>query len=124
MYLSYDEIVEIHNLQISHYGGESGTLNHGNLDFTVEMQTRFTDPFEVAAFLLYNIATLHPFCDGNKRTAFMSAYLLLCQEGFEFNATNDDVEIFMFSVASSNESQKSVQQWLETYVTKKCDLLT
>jgi len=69
----HDETVEIHEVQISHYGGESGILNHGNLDFTVEMQTRFTDPFEVAAFLLYNIATLHPFCDGNKRTVFISA---------------------------------------------------
>jgi hypothetical protein len=54
VYLSYDEIVEIHKLQIACYGGESGFLNHGNLDFIAGMQTYFTDVFEVAAFLLYN----------------------------------------------------------------------
>ena len=119
MYLSFDEIVEIHSQQISRYGGESGFLNRGNLDFIADMQDRFTDPLEIAAFLLYNIATLHPFCDGNKRTAYVAAGIILCESGFDFLVSEEEEERFVLSVANCNENFESVTQWLKKMTEKR-----
>lgn len=46
--------------------------------------------FEVAAAYAYGIAKNHPFLDGNKRTAFITAIVFLEANGHPFTATTDD----------------------------------
>ena len=65
---------------------------------------------------------MHPFCDGNKRTAYVAAGCVLCECGFDFLASENEAERFMLSVASCNESQESVLQWLKEMTKEKSSL--
>ena len=67
--LTIEDIIEI-NKKI----GEKGTLiNKGNLEFAVQKVDKAKELARRAALLLYDLITLHPVLEGNKRTAVVSA---------------------------------------------------
>lgn len=50
-----------------------------DLDFIIFNSLKIKDEKELAAYFLYQIATKHPFFDGNKRTALLTALVVLAQ---------------------------------------------
>jgi death-on-curing protein len=52
-----------------------------------------------SAIILHDIATGHPFIDGNKRTVFVTADNLIRDQGSQIGATDEDVVSFMLEVA-------------------------
>jgi len=73
MHLTSDDVVQIHDRLIALYGGTRGILNHGTIEYVVTIASRADSFVEEAIMLLELIAKMHPFLDGNKRTAFASA---------------------------------------------------
>ena len=110
-------MLEIHKAQLKRNGGDLGIINDSNLHFIIDSQSYYSEPLSLAAFLLLHIVIGHPFCDGNKRTAFMAAYILLWDCDVHFEPDDDDVERFMLSVARNNETQETVLQWLKENIT-------
>jgi len=49
------------------------------------------DVFSLATTLIFGIAKNHPFEQGNKRTAFLSAVLFLEQNGYIFSCANNEI---------------------------------
>jgi death on curing protein len=49
------------------------------------------DVFNLATTLIFGIARNHPFAQGNKRTAFLSAVLFLEQNGYIFSCANNEI---------------------------------
>lgn len=83
-FLTLDEVFGIHAEQIRHYGGASGLRDLALLQSALAMpETTFDGEFlhgtlfEMGAAYLFHIARKHPFVDGNKRTALMSALVFL-----------------------------------------------
>lgn len=68
------------------------------------------------AALLYGLARNHPFVDGNKRTAFVAAVVVLRKNGLRLRASQFEVIEFMEAVASGRVSQKEIVDWLEQHV--------
>ena len=106
VFLTLEEVLEIHQDQLARYGGSDGILNRGSLESAIaQPQATFGgrflhgDVFEMAAVYLYHIAQNHAFADGNKRVATVAAIVFLALNGFELDAPDDDLEALVMSVA-------------------------
>ena len=93
LFLTLDEVLGIHADQIRRYGGRPGLRDLGLLQSALAMpQTTFGGEFlhgtvfEMAAAYLFHLARNHPFVDGNKRTALMSALVFLGLNGQRLGA--------------------------------------
>lgn len=49
------------------------------------------DVFNLATTLIFGVARNHPFAQGNKRTAFLSAVLFLERNGYIFSCANNEI---------------------------------
>ena len=84
-YLTSDTILEIHDDQITVYGGSSGIRDFGMLESAVfrPQSGYYKDLIEEAAALWESLSGNHPFIDGNKRTAVAATYTFLKMNGYE-----------------------------------------
>lgn len=96
-YLVFNDVLEIHDDAVQQFGGTLGLRDAGALAsalaqpameaFGVELYPTLT---EKAAAYLYFIARNNAFVDGNKRTAYASAYLFLLMNGLVLRASTDE----------------------------------
>lgn len=106
IFLTIDEVLEIHRDQIERYGGSGDILDLGALESALaQPQATFGgqflhgDVYEMAAVYLYHVAQNHPFADGNKRVATVAAIVFLAMNGIEFDAGENELEQLVMSVA-------------------------
>lgn len=103
--LTIEEIMEI-NKKV----GEKGTLiNKGNLEFTIQKVDKSKELVKKAALLLHDLIVLHPFLDGNKRTAFVSANTLIELDGKKFEISDKDVLDLTYGIANGKYNISKVE---------------
>ncbi|MDE1854734.1 MAG: type II toxin-antitoxin system death-on-curing family toxin [Candidatus Micrarchaeota archaeon] len=103
--LTVEEIVEI-NRKV----GEKGTLiNKGNLEFTVQKVEKAKELGRKAALLLHDLIVLHPFLDGNKRTAFVSANTLVELESKKLKITDKEALDLAYGIANGKYNISKVE---------------
>ncbi len=75
--------IEIHDDQITQFGGESGLRDVGSLESALmRPQIGYYDGIiEEAAALMESLAINHPFVDGNKRVSFFATDMFLRMNG-------------------------------------------
>lgn len=69
-----------------------------------------------AAFLLYNIVTIHPLVNGNKRTAFELVRLFLRSNGYGLSAGVKESYKFLVEIASGKVPETDVESWVATHL--------
>lgn len=86
--LSVHEVLAIHQEQIRLFGGSDGVRESGLLEAAVARPQSgyYEDLIQEAAALWESLSQNHPFIDGNKRTAFVSAVSFLRINGLQFVA--------------------------------------
>jgi death-on-curing protein len=96
-YLTFEEVVWIHDDILSKFGGLPGFLNKGYVEAAVgRLHTGYyNNPFEEASALMESIANNHGFVDGNKRTAFASADSFLRLHGFFLSTDPEPAQAFI-----------------------------
>jgi death-on-curing protein len=121
-YLTFDEIMGIHNRMIEVFGGEDGILSEEALENCVAlpMMSIFgteTSPsiWSKAATLLHCIATRHPFVDGNKRTAWTAAKVFLLLNGYRLSATVKNAETTLLGVIQGDIDSEELTDWVEEH---------
>jgi len=84
VYISVEQIEEIHAAQIRAYGGSSGVRDPGALEAAAARPTAtfggedlYPDTCAKAAALMHSLVVNHPFVDGNKRVGAHAAVLFL-----------------------------------------------
>ena len=88
-HISPEELIALHDANISRYGGLPGMSDPGRAEAIIgRVQARvayeeITDLFEVSATYLVATARGHIFNDANKRTALNSALLFLRRNGVQ-----------------------------------------
>jgi death-on-curing protein len=114
-FLTLDEVLAIHADQIRLYGGAAGIRDLPLLSSGVAMpETTFDgeylhgNEFEMAAAYLFHIARNHPFLDGNKRTALMSALVFLGLNGQRLVAEPDSLYELVDGVATGEVDKSGV----------------
>lgn len=120
--LTEKKVIQIHDFLIEEMGGEPGIRDPATLFFIVEAINYEADLFRKAAQALF-LADRHPFWDGQKRTAFELADLILRQNGFSFDRS-DKVEIMrvMVKIAEyrcpEGEEIDAIAKWVKRMVVK------
>ncbi len=105
--ISLEEILAAHQSLIVEFGGASGVRDEGLLKSAIHRPySGFGDtpfyqtPEEKASAVLESIVVNHPFIDGNKRTGFVIAVLLLKLEGKDLHFDEQEGYDFVVTVAS------------------------
>jgi len=119
VYLIKEELVNIHDAILSKSGGDHG-IYKGLIDLCVESPQREVYGYEPhktllekAAALMYNVNTLHPFVDGNKRTAYIATNVFLEFNGCTIVATKEEGVKISLKIANSNMDINDIASWLE-----------
>jgi death-on-curing protein len=106
-FLTYEEVVAIHQRMISLYGGSAGLRDKGMLESAVGMPTQMffgayahEDLPAMAGAYLFHLAMNHPFVDGNKRVAAGAAVVFLGLNGLRLEMQNPEYADLVLAVAS------------------------
>lgn len=109
IYLSEKDIVKLNVIQIKRYSPREtiGVIDKNALSMAVNQPRQhifgkdlYPDEFSKAAVLLINLIKKHPFNNGNKRTAFLAAYVFLKINGFSLIMENQEVVEFVVNIAT------------------------
>ena len=113
--LKYPTIEEI--TEINRRLGEGGTLiNKGNLEFILKKVEVEKSIIKKAAIILRDIIRLHPFLDGNKRTAFhtMLYFLELNDKRFKYGHKDENkIEKMLNRIARNRETISEIEEWVK-----------
>ncbi len=125
IFLSVEDVLLLHRDTIDVDGGCHGVRDHGLLDAAVAMPRQqfdgaylHKDIAAMAAAYLFHIAQNHPFVDGNKRAAVMSALAFLSANGVELTMVPSDLETITLKVAAGDMAKEKVTRWLRSQIGK------
>lgn len=125
-FLSVDDVLLLHTDTVNTDGGSHGVRDHGLLDAAVAMpRQQFSGEFlhedmaAMAAAYLFHIAQNHPFVDGNKRTAVMSALAFLQVNDIDRSPEQDELEAITRQVAAGKLTKDALTKWVRSRIAKK-----
>ncbi len=123
VFLSLEDVVIIQASAIEHEGGMEGMRDHGLLDAAVAMPRQqfggaylHEDLAAMAAAYLFHIAQNHPFVDGNKRAAVMTAFVFLDKNGIELTVSPKDLEAVTRRVAADEMTKDELVRWMQKQI--------
>ncbi|MDQ6693089.1 MAG: type II toxin-antitoxin system death-on-curing family toxin [Chloroflexota bacterium] len=121
IFLSLDEVLDLHRDQIVRYGGSAGLRDIGLLVSAVEMPKAFfggrllhEDPHAMASAYMFHIVQNHPFVDGNKRVGLAAALAFLGLNNLKLVADNDEVANLVLSVAQGQTGKTAIADFLRS----------
>ena len=124
-YPSTEQVSELYDMTIKASGGERGFVSKSNLDYLLDAVKDIGDRLprkqaimKKAAFLLYNLIVVHPFLNGNKRTAFGLAGGFLEANGYELDTQAKEAYEFLLGIASGKISEIEVEKWVARHLTE------
>ncbi len=119
------QLERLHDQILQMGGGDGGYLSRSNLEYLLDTIKDIGERFErkealvkKAAFLLHDSVILHPFVNGNKRTAYELVRLFLRSNGFDIRAKSEDAHRFLLELASGKMSATRVENWIATNLTE------
>jgi len=118
-YLSLQDVLTIHDVQIGEYGGAFGVRDPGQLEAALfRPQTGYyPDLVAEAAALWESLSQNHPFIDGNKRTAFAAMHVFLVLNGFDLDADPDEAMGFVVPLYDAHALRfERLEPWLRNHV--------
>ena len=105
-FLTLDDVLELHELQVDRYGGLHGVRDQGLIESAIaQPEATFAgeylhgDLFEMAAAYLFHIVRNHGFLDGNKRTGLLTALVFLDINGVSVDQASPDLYDLTVAVA-------------------------
>ena len=107
----------LHAESLAEHGGSAGLRDEGLLDSALARPLNLVaygepDFADLAASYAFGLAKNHPFVDGNKRAAFLSAGLFLALNGFRLTASQVDATQAVLALAGSEISEEAFARWL------------
>ena len=78
----------------------------------------YPDIYLKAGALIQSVVKNHPFVDGNKRTAYTSAFMFLRKNGIDLIVEKKVGVKFMLQVANENLSVDEIALWLKKHSKK------
>lgn len=117
IWIRRDVIDTMHDLQLVEHGGAAGVRDEGLLDSALAKPRNKhaygeTDIHRLAAAYASGIARNHPYIDGNKRTAFLAAYVFLKINGFHLVASEVSAVQMTVDLAAGNIDEIVFADWL------------
>ncbi len=116
-----ESVVEaMHDAQLVEHGGAAGLRDAGLLDSALaRARNRFAygeaDLPALAGAYAFGITRDHPFIDGNKRTAFLAAYVFLRMNGLRLDADEVSATNHVLALASGEATEAEFAAWLRAH---------
>lgn len=113
--------------QIRTHGGLAGLRDEAALESALArprhrfLYGRKPDLARLAAAYAHGLARNHPFRDGNKRIAFLTAAVFLGLNGYEVVATDDEVVTQMVALAAGRLSEPKLATWIRNHMHRLSD---
>ena len=122
-YITFEYTLKVHEELIREYGGRQGLLSEALLKSALEMpKARFDGKdlhrtiFDKAAAYLFHLIQNHPFVDGNKRTASMTAMVfLLSNFPGRLSMPDQDYQDLILGVAQGAVSKKEIARFFRKH---------
>ena len=118
VYLSIEQVLDLHKDQLRLYGGASGLRERGALEsalarpaMTFDGEDLYPDIASKAAALMHSLALNHPFVDGNKRVAAHAAVLFVFANRHEPLITPDELADMTLAVARGAVAVEALTIW-------------
>lgn len=110
-------IKAIHDRMITRHGGTPGLRDIALLEMGTARPLNLwaygePDIFDLAAAYAFGLAKAHAFMDGNKRTAFQTAFVFLRLNGRDLDVPNAEVVRMMEGLAESRVPEREFAAWL------------
>lgn len=122
LFLSIEDVIEIHADQIKRYGGSQGIREVELLQSALGMpqaglgnQYLHADLFEMAAAYLYHLVQSHPFIDGNKRTGAMAAFVFLKLNRLTLEASESAFEEIVLKAAQGKMGKAAIADFFRKH---------
>jgi death on curing protein len=125
VWLTGDIVLALHDEASAEFGGMSGVRDTGSFENALAKPRNLIaygdDPslFDLSAAYCIGIAKNHPFVDGNKRTAFLTAAVFLELNGYLIAPSESEVVEKMIQVAEGKIDQESLAVWFKRNASKK-----
>ena len=117
-------VLRAHDEALAAHGGAAGVRDMGLLESALARpQNLFAygeaDVAALAAAYAFGVVRNHPFVDGNKRTAFMTAVFFLELNGHRFIASEVDATLSTLALAANEIGEAEFAAWLRENVQKR-----
>jgi death-on-curing protein len=123
IFLTVEELLEIHADQIARYGGNPGVLSLELLQSSVGApQATFggillhENVFKMAAALMFSVVKNHAFADGNKRTGTAAAIVFLSLNGIELRQDDDGLVHLALEVATGTVDAVAIEEFFRSHI--------
>lgn len=123
VWLAPQLLLAIHDRQLAEHGGLVGIRDAGALESAAARPRNLWAYGEdgrcrLAASLAYGIARNHPFSDGNKRTAWVSARLFLVLNELEMAYEREAAIGTVLALASGELEEDELADWFRQRIAK------
>jgi death-on-curing protein len=114
----------VHLDQLREHGGLPGVREENTLEAALARpQQRHhyepqSDLATLAAAYGWGLVTSHPYRDGNKRTAFLAMATFLGLNGYELEASQEDVVTKMLAAAAGQITEAQLADWVRGHLVK------
>jgi death-on-curing protein len=123
VYLTVEQILDLHALVLARSGGSGGVRDRNGLESAVaapRMTFGGADLYpsvgEKAAALGYSLVMNHPFIDGNKRVGHAAMEVMLVLNGYELSASVDEQEAVVLAVAAGEMRREGFAAWVQDHL--------
>src|SRR3954462_7303571 len=122
VFLTVEEVLEIHQDQIDRYGGAGGVRDMGLLESAVRAPASTFgghylcgDLFGMAAAYLFHLVKNHAFVDGNKRVGTAAALTFLALNGVEIREDEPTFSDLVLAIATGAAGADEVAAYLKDH---------
>ena len=118
-FLSVEDVIQIHDEQITAYGGTAGVRDQGLLESAAAMpRASFGEAYlhedlaHMAAAYAFHLAQNQPFLDGNKRTGLVAALVFLDLNGITVLDPQEKLYDAMIAIAERRMDKDGLAELL------------
>ncbi|OCP00748.1 MULTISPECIES: type II toxin-antitoxin system death-on-curing family toxin [unclassified Ensifer] len=120
--ISFDALVQAHDLTIKRHGGLPGIRDEGAIrgaiarPVNVALYEDDVTAGRLAAAVCVGIAKAYGFTDGNKRAALFALAMQLLILGFKLDASQKDTRDVIWAVADGNIGEAELAVWVDAHL--------
>lgn len=121
--ISEKEAIEIHSILVDRFGGSKSIRDKDLLNSalnrpyqTFDGKELYPEVIDKAAAILESIVKNHPFSDGNKRTGYVLARLIIMNGDLDIYANEDQKYQLVISISKGEVNFDYIKDWLKNHV--------
>ena len=123
IWITADDVIQIHSRVIQRSGGMDGLRDRASLDAAISApmqsfggQDLYPTTVEKIARLGYGLASNHAFVDGNKRIGAMMTQLLLKWNGFQMSLRSGELADMFIAIADGSAGESDLLAWIQRHL--------